>query len=727
MKRAAPTKQPSCSRRRPPAKILWRSTSVWMVSSSLAHQVHGFRDVRSPLHITLTENSIGAIHERTRSSSHDVSHCCTIRGGAKAADDDDDEENARLDAYIETLLASVDDSSTAEDDSAAQSLESSNRKTTVVPTKMKSTKRLTKSKSKEKQGTLKVKTSRLKTNKPSSSPVTSQSNKVSDNPVSSTSSQTLSKEVAEESDEQNQDESAAESDSTLKQTDNSQLSQETTPKGAQVNHERQPSITAAPAPAPPATNNILPNPLFRFLLNRGMVGHVLVMLCVLLLEWIQLYLPMVAHALDASYARIVPKRHRIQSTRRRRTVVADSAAALARTGTSRKKRKELTRQADQVALEQLQSLSADARYAHVSDAFMKRHHLGAYQRDADVVEAEMEDEGSALLAEDSEDVEGTSRKRKQKKVLTKTKRKAKVRQRKDWVIEALTREISPSSSKTSIRPTVSINLGRNGGLSLGLELGNTRDRRDQYRKSVVEAVVAPDQMPRVSRRRNTGVSSSSSAVASISDASRGLMGNIRSSALSRRLLGAYPGDALSLDEAADVHGVGTFAQRYGYDEHSSLWDEDDDTLLKVSKRRRKKRSRVKLDQNKADDLFDSLPGLLDSEDLLSTSSTKTSRTPIFSPTEQIRETKYKTAKRVRRSSQTNNSHRSSRKKKQTSHTTERVHQSQSKRSEPKKEEDRQITPKLEKSLPKATSMPSSSSAMDRLNEIRARGKPGSNQ
>ena len=724
MKSAASTRQPSCSRRRPSAKRLWRSTSVWMVSSSLAHQVHGFRDVRSPLHITLTENSIGAIHERTRSSSHDVSHCCTIRGGAKAADDEDAEENARLDAYIETLLASVDDSTTAEDDSAAQSLESSSRKTTMVPTKTKSTKRITKSKPKEKQGTLKVKASKPKTNKPSSSPGTSQSNKVSENPVSSTSSQALSKGVAEESDEQNQDNNDAESDSTLKQTDNSQLSHETTPKGDQVNHERQPSATA---PTPIPTTNILPNPLFRFLLNRGMVGHVLVMLCVLLLEWIQLYLPMIAHALDALYARIVPKRHRIKSTRRRRTVVADSAAALARTGTSRKKRQELTRQADQVALEQLQSLSADSRYAHVSDAFMKRHHLGAYQRDADVVEAEMEDEGSALLAEDSEDVEGTSRKRKQKKVLTKTKRKAKVRQRKDWVIEALTREISPSSSKTSIRPTVSINLGANGGLSLGLELGNTRDRRDQYRKSVVEAVVAPDQMPRVSRRRNTGVSSSSSAVASTSDASRGLMGNIRSSALSRRLLGAYPGDALSLDEAADVHGVGTFAQRYGYDEHSSLWDENDDTLLKVSKRRRKKRSRVKLDQNEADDLFDSLPGLLDSEDLPSMSSKKTSRTPIFSPTEQIRKAKSQTAKRVRRSSQTNNSHRSSRKKKQTRHTTERVHQSQSKRSKPKKEEDRQITPKLEKSLPKATSMTSSSSAMDRLNEIRARGKPGSNQ
>ena len=361
---------------------------------------------------------------------------------------------------------------------------------------------------------------------------------------------------------------------------------------------------ARPQPGPVTT---IPNPLFRFLLHRGKIGHIVIMTIVLWFEWLAFYVPVISDSLDWLYVHMMP-----QSIREPRRLLATwgrqqrpspplastASTTMARTGTSRRKRRELIRQADQKAFQQLKSLDSHARYRHVSLDFCKRHRLGPYRRQATISEkyglvatgestpTEITNTGGTGPA----DLRKVGIRRDKSKLVNKDKKKV-VPEEKDWVIQALTedrqrpdsRRTSKSSKATIVRPRISLQLGSQNGLSVGLEFSS--DARDKYRQSVVQAVSRTYHPTSHSNRRLPGESGANSDPG-------GIMGRLRAAAgssVSRSILGAYPRDAVPLNEAADSHGLSSLAERYGYSE----LQQDDDDHIKVTRRKREsKRSKT---------------------------------------------------------------------------------------------------------------------------------------
>ena len=164
----------------------------------------------------------------------------------------------------------------------------------------------------------------------------------------------------------------------------------------------------------------------------------MVLLAILVTEWVQTYLPQMAHLVEWSLHKILPRRMLVSppSIGKRGgdnveydgldiAQAATKRATASRTGTSRNKRRALTRKADAQALQQLQQISSagsgTAKYRHVSVSFLKRHGLGPYQpqqqqherqADRDDVEMQEKEEQSTLSKiddkaslNDSEDVE----------------------------------------------------------------------------------------------------------------------------------------------------------------------------------------------------------------------------------------------------------------------------------------------------------------------------------
>ena len=349
------------------------------------------------------------------------------------------------------------------------------------------------------------------------------------------------------------------------------------------------ATTAAAASVPPT----IPNPLFRFLLHRGRIGHVLIMTLAIWLDWLALYIPLVSHVLDWFYVHLLPRSVREPAHFRNQggrhssqtpvTMATTASTTLARTGASRSKRRQLVRQADERALHQLQALDSNAIYQQVSSAFMQRHGLGRYRRRQPQQQnlADAATSSTKALREDSSQGESSrspltaavssrgtasNRSNAKKKKKTTTSKKD-IPKKKDWVVEALTKDRKGGI----VRPKSSLELGTKSGLSVGLDFGT--DTRDRYRASVVHVIASEQALPKHARRpgdSNTVVTS---------DNASGLMGKLRAAAgssVSRSLLGAYPGDALPVQEAADTHGLMGLAQRYGYSDLFHLDQDDDD-------------------------------------------------------------------------------------------------------------------------------------------------------
>ncbi|KAL7574993.1 hypothetical protein ACA910_010811 [Epithemia clementina (nom. ined.)] len=337
---------------------------------------------------------------------------------------------------------------------------------------------------------------------------------------------------------------------------------------------------------------------------------------VLWFEWLALYLPLVSHSLDWLYVHTIPKSirepRRLAAGARRRgssssttttmtSLVNTASTTLARTGTSRRKRRELIRQADQKAVQQLQSLIMNAgsiknaRYQHVSPLFCQRHGLGQYRRGSPENQQQRQQQRHQQKADhfdhvtDLVDVPLQNADPSKGKALSKKKRGLSKSSRDgtngDWVIQALTEDPQParsssSSSKgTRIRPTLSLAFGSGGRheISLGLDFGP--DTRDKYRQSVIE-VVSSSSSSSQSKTSSSIRRRPREAGSGASDANSGIMGRIRAAAgssVSRSLLGAYPGDAVPVSEAANAHGVIRLAERYGYSSNSNrrVSDEND--------------------------------------------------------------------------------------------------------------------------------------------------------
>lgn len=324
-----------------------------------------------------------------------------------------------------------------------------------------------------------------------------------------------------------------------------------------------------------------PPPIYRFLLRRGRVGHVLVMALVLISEFLQLYLPTLAKLLQWLAALLFPARplsadedyHDIPTSR-------TPSVVSARTGQSKKQRKKMIREADQAALAQLKKIGDvhSAKYRYVSAAFLKRHGLGPY--------ADQEEEGGELVATILDDDEsesgsiakggvsssGPSRSKKRRKV---KKKEGEV----DWIVDALTRKTK--KPRSLVRPTLSVEVGPGGpAVSVGVEFSPRRDRNN-IRESLTQALRVTETIKRAGPRS--------------SDKDGGtVFGRIRAAAgansmVSRSLLGAYPGDAVPPMEAASAEGVLMLAERYGYGDWSEEDDEADSSSTGGKRRRRRQR------------------------------------------------------------------------------------------------------------------------------------------
>jgi hypothetical protein len=133
------------------------------------------------------------------------------------------------------------------------------------------------------------------------------------------------------------------------------------------------------APQPPRR----PNALYRFFLNQGRIGHILVMFCVFVVEFVINYIPPLAHILGFILTFLLPKEDDHLLGYRRRAggapqkVNARYAAFVSSDGSSvrGKKRKEQVQQADKQALEKLRRVGSiqDSKFRHVSIDFMKRY------------------------------------------------------------------------------------------------------------------------------------------------------------------------------------------------------------------------------------------------------------------------------------------------------------------------------------------------------------------
>ena len=308
-------------------------------------------------------------------------------------------------------------------------------------------------------------------------------------------------------------------------------------------------VEQAPPPRPP-------NALLRFLMRRvtGFGGRSLVMMLVGVAEFCHTYIPPLAHVGSWAWISLFPAAARGGTRGRRRPPSTSMAAAslerLSRTGVSRRRRRKLTQQADQQALRQLkrQPPSSDLRYTFCTDHFLQRHGLGKFSSSRI---PKPDDEWQRATVDEGEIVEGDE--------ASGTKLvKRKKRKKMDWVLAALTKE---SPRKHS--PGISLDIG-SGGLTIGFEM-DWSGQKERVRAGLTLPVKP------ASRKSATATNLSPRK----SDANGGVVGRLRAAAgssMARSLSGAYPGDALGVEEAGSASGLTDFASRYGWGD----WMESDE-------------------------------------------------------------------------------------------------------------------------------------------------------
>eukprot|EP00546_Thalassionema_frauenfeldii_P021132 CAMPEP_0178896684 /NCGR_PEP_ID=MMETSP0786-20121207/1317_1 /TAXON_ID=186022 /ORGANISM="Thalassionema frauenfeldii, Strain CCMP 1798" /LENGTH=605 /DNA_ID=CAMNT_0020567129 /DNA_START=132 /DNA_END=1949 /DNA_ORIENTATION=- len=309
-----------------------------------------------------------------------------------------------------------------------------------------------------------------------------------------------------------------------------------------------------------------PNLVYRFLLGKGIVGRTMVMAMILFFEFLNAFLPRTARVLRLLTSPLIggdARRRRANDVPLRDSLVNDQYAAFTSGSRSGKQSKAITKKADKIAAEQLRRVGnlQKARYRHVSEDFLRRHKLGPFKLEEDDVIpfAEEVEEG-----DEEEDV--------------------------DWVAEGLKTVDDNATGKPSLSIGVS-----NKGLEVGVEFsiggGKSGGKRKKKRRSIserssllMEATKSQTTSSRSTKRKKIGPRVSDR------EGGGGVMGRLRSMSannlVSRSLLGAYPGDALPPLEAASSSGVLELANRYGYDDLS----EEDESFQERPRRKRRRRS-----------------------------------------------------------------------------------------------------------------------------------------
>lgn len=288
-----------------------------------------------------------------------------------------------------------------------------------------------------------------------------------------------------------------------------------------------------------------PNRLQKYLLSYGFVGRALAAFSVIVTEFIHNYLPDFDHLLvmilpNSSFKSRERLKERGKGGVHSQYAVFTSGSSIGGKKASKKEKKML----DQVALDKLKHVKGGVRtgkYAHLSLAFMKKYNLGEkFANEAKIFETII-----APLEEESEENEGEN-----------DEFASEDEDDDDWVIRAFRADI----------------------LSSGMDLDDINIysmKTSKSRKPI--KVKAGDRESMIGRLRTTGVAGVSS-----------------------KLMGAYPGDAYAIEDAASKYGVTELAERYGYGEWTDS-DGDDGTRRN---RKKQKKKRMKLEKN--DDYLPSL-------------------------------------------------------------------------------------------------------------------------
>lgn len=333
-----------------------------------------------------------------------------------------------------------------------------------------------------------------------------------------------------------------------------------------------------------------PNALQRFLLSQGYIGRTLAALTILISEMIHRYLPelhriIVSFSPEASAGGAPLRKRKVQQG------VHSQYAAFA-SGSSvggKKMSKDQKQQLDQVALNKLKHVKGgvnSGKYAHVSTTFMKRYNLGKFADEAKMFESMIAPIQSDDAHEETGDQDATEDVSESED------------EEEDWVVQALSGKESNGDDRDddrerlNIEPTVSIGTK---GVSVGLDLGInfSKDKTKKKPQSVIDAARGSKKLTKT--RKAVKVKGSDK------DGGGGVLGRLRAaganSGVSSRLLGAYPGDAVPIEDAASKYGVTELAERYGYgdwtdddddEKEEDSGDESDDNNLKRRTRRRKR-------------------------------------------------------------------------------------------------------------------------------------------
>ena len=296
-----------------------------------------------------------------------------------------------------------------------------------------------------------------------------------------------------------------------------------------------------------------PNRFYQHLFTYGRVGHVVIMACVLLQEWVDTYLPLVGISFRRMMAESFPSL--LGPRELSEAPISQTTGFVGADGTAvrgAKKRKSQLRKEDQKALYQLTRVGnvATAKYRFVSEVFMKRHGLGLFAS---------ERENSSIDAPTYPRI-GSKQKN------SHSVQNDEAESDSEWIMSALTKvddteniaAIGASSLFTDRGPTVAI------------DVRSAPKRPDRKRPAITNVAKIKEASAHIpGRRKNSGPR--------VSDRESGVMGRIRAaganSLVGRSLLGAYPGDVPSPNEAGNPHGLFDLAERYGYGEWSDSEDE----------------------------------------------------------------------------------------------------------------------------------------------------------
>lgn len=293
-----------------------------------------------------------------------------------------------------------------------------------------------------------------------------------------------------------------------------------------------------------------PNAFYRYLFTYGRLGHVVIMECVLLQEWVELYLPAARNCFNWAIAQILPSV--FGSKDRTDTAPSQTTGFVGADGSAvrgAKKRSSQMRKEDQKALNQLKKVGdiSQARYRFLSQNFMKRHAIGPFadERTLDNVSTvlgETELHRPMISQKNDDDTAGE------------------LESDAEWIVSALTQD-EFDVKKQFVRDN---EVASPSATAVEFKVcGPIRKKRKRSAISDVTRLTSERAKKKANGPR-------------LSDRESGVMGRIRAaganSLVGRSILGAYPGDVPSPSDAANPRGLFDLAERYGYGD----WSESDE-------------------------------------------------------------------------------------------------------------------------------------------------------